>query len=197
MTKKQKYLICTLYLVDVYLDIVHTNSYHIPYSTYIYCIYNLHIFIFPNNINRYIDKCILYHAAIAWLWILILNDDVIVLVHNQCHHWKKWKIHNLNSANFPLKFRHLFLIDCNSVWDFNEVRLVELELSITMDSILQGTNQIGEGKIECQICKEEFDQFALDLHINTHHNDKSLREICEICEKRFKTSIGKKVQGVP
>ena len=62
-----------------------------------------------------------------------------------------------------------------------------------MDSILQGTNQIGEGKIECQICKEEFDQSALDLHINTHHNEKNLGEKCEICEKTFKTRKGKKM----
>ena len=51
-----------------------------------------------------------------------------------------------------------------------------------MDSILQETNQIGEDKIKCQICKTELDRSALELHFNTHHNAKNSGNMCVICE---------------
>ena len=53
-----------------------------------------------------------------------------------------------------------------------------------MDSILHETNQIGESKIKCQICKEELDRSALELHFNTHHNAKNSGNMCVICEKK-------------
>ena len=62
-----------------------------------------------------------------------------------------------------------------------------------MDSILQETNQIGEDKIKCQICKEELDRSALELHFNTHHNEKPSGNMCEICEKTFSTRKGKEM----
>ena len=62
-----------------------------------------------------------------------------------------------------------------------------------MDSILQETNQIGEDKIKCQICKTELDRSALELHFNTHHNEKPSGNMCEICEKKFTTIKGREM----
>ena len=61
-----------------------------------------------------------------------------------------------------------------------------------MDSILQETNQIGEDKIKCQICKEELDRSALELHFNTHHNAKNSGNMCVICEKKIQNQERKR-----
>ena len=114
-----------------------------------------------------------------------MNNDVKVLVIIITSSLKVAKNlsfeFNKESSNFQLEFRHLFSIGCIYVWVIKEVRL---ELSIIMDLILQETNQIGEDKIKCQICKEELDRSALELHFNTHHNEKPSGNMCEICEKK-------------